>query len=253
MLRTHGVAEYFTGLTPILLRNSLGTALYFAFRSHLATLFESAGSRVRSLINSSLHQRSPDVPFLNVPSAAVPRNADPSLAFNERGSREHSLFSNQSPQLQLKQQQHSRFVNFVSGAAIGALCSTLVYPLNVIKAHMQSRVGVPAAGNFRRTFAELSERGARKSYIWQPFYRGVSLNCSRAIISWGIINMVYEQAKSFVSSRAWGLTQIDSTYILWLFLVNPCLISSTWKFITIFFYSTCMINQSILSYRTLHL
>ena len=245
MLRTNGVAEYFTGLTPILLRNSLGTALYFAFRSHLATLFESAGSRVRSLVNSSLHRRPSDVPFLNVPSAAVPPNVptDPSLAFNERGSREHSLFSNQSPQLQIKQQQqqqqHSRFVNFVSGAVIGALCSTLGYPLNVIKAHMQSRVGVPAAGNFRRTFAELSERGARKSYIWQPFYRGASLNCSRAVISWGIINMVYEQAKSLVRSSTWRFhfTQIDSKYryVLWIFLAQSVPYQLYLKILTIFF------------------
>ena len=76
--------------------------------------------------------------------------------------------------------------NFLTGSVVGATVSTLFYPMNVIKTHMQLKVG----GSFLR-FTDvltkvLKERGFKG--MWQ----GVHINYSRSFISWGIINATYE-------------------------------------------------------------
>lgn len=74
------------------------------------------------------------------------------------------------------------FAEFICGASIGLFLSTLFYPLNVLKIAMQCRLG----GDFESSFHVLrciySERGFR------GLYRGVQMNCSRAFISWGVMN-----------------------------------------------------------------
>lgn len=85
-------------------------------------------------------------------------------------------------------------LNFVSGAVVGGLISTVFYPVNVVKTHMQCRLG----GNFdsfSTTFMLiLKERGSL-----QRLFYGVHVNYTRALISWGIINASYELLKSFFS------------------------------------------------------
>jgi len=75
--------------------------------------------------------------------------------------------------------------DFVSGACLGACISTIFYPINVTKTHMQKTLG----GNFqsfRTVYIKLlKERGA-----WGMF-RGVHVNYTRSFMSWGIINMSY--------------------------------------------------------------
>ncbi|XP_066919254.1 mitochondrial nicotinamide adenine dinucleotide transporter SLC25A52-like [Clytia hemisphaerica] len=78
--------------------------------------------------------------------------------------------------------------DFVSGAVLGASISTLAYPLNVVKSNMQKRLGEEYRGimyTFREVYNQ-RERSIRRIYF------GVSLNFSRALISWGIINATYE-------------------------------------------------------------
>lgn len=75
---------------------------------------------------------------------------------------------------------------FVSGAMLGAGLSTLFFPLNVVKNKMQSRLGgeffsLPAAAKY-----VYQERG------WKLLYRGVHVNFTRSLLSWGIINSAYE-------------------------------------------------------------
>ena len=75
--------------------------------------------------------------------------------------------------------------DFLCGAFTGAFISTLFYPVNVTKTHMQLKVG----GNFL-TFLNvftklLKDRGFR------GMFHGVHMNYSRSFISWGIINTTY--------------------------------------------------------------
>lgn len=81
---------------------------------------------------------------------------------------------------------------FVSGALIGAFISTVFYPLNVIKVHLQSTLGGEFQ-NFASAFTELYKtRGLRN------MYKGVHMNYTRSFISWGVINAAYEFIKKHV-------------------------------------------------------
>ncbi|VDM79522.1 unnamed protein product [Strongylus vulgaris] len=78
--------------------------------------------------------------------------------------------------------------DFLSGAILGATISTVFFPMNVVKNHMQSKVGV-AYENPIKVFFEVwheRERSLRGLYL------GVHLNFTRSLLAWGIINTVYE-------------------------------------------------------------
>lgn len=80
---------------------------------------------------------------------------------------------------------------FISGAVIGAFLSSLFYPANVVKVAMQNTMGGPnlsISETFRNVYRE---RGSKIRNV----YKGVSINCSRAFLSWGIINVSYEGIK----------------------------------------------------------
>ncbi|XP_046392503.1 mitochondrial nicotinamide adenine dinucleotide transporter SLC25A51 [Ischnura elegans] len=87
----------------------------------------------------------------------------------------------------------SALADFCSGALIGAFISTVFYPMNVFKTHMQIRLG----GRFvtlREIFSEIyNERGS-----WREMYRGVHVNYTRALITWGVINVSYEALKKLL-------------------------------------------------------
>lgn len=84
--------------------------------------------------------------------------------------------------------------DFVSGAVLGACLSTFFFPVNVVKSHMQKQLGGEFV-NFVKAFTVVfNERGRR---IRRLFY-GVSLNYTRALVSWGIINCTYELLKKFM-------------------------------------------------------
>ena len=75
--------------------------------------------------------------------------------------------------------------DFICGAITGAVISTLFYPVNVTKTHMQLKVG----GNFLSfvsVFTKLlKDRGFR------GMFHGVHVNYTRSFLSWGIINTTY--------------------------------------------------------------
>ena len=80
-------------------------------------------------------------------------------------------------------------VDFLSGALIGAIISTIFYPLNVIRTKMQT---ASAGSEF------ISIRNAAKAVYRErerniaKIYYGVHVNYTRALLSWGIINASYE-------------------------------------------------------------
>ena len=85
--------------------------------------------------------------------------------------------------------------DFVSGAVLGACLSTFFFPVNVVKSQMQKQLGgefTSCSTAFRKVFRE---RGRRI----RPLFYGVSLNYTRALVSWGIINCTYEMLKKLMS------------------------------------------------------
>ncbi|KAF7278320.1 mitochondrial nicotinamide adenine dinucleotide transporter SLC25A52 [Rhynchophorus ferrugineus] len=83
---------------------------------------------------------------------------------------------------------------FISGALIGVFLSCVFYPLNVMKIAMQNKVGVEYENPWNVLVQVYKERGGKVRYI----YRGVNMNCTRAFLSWGVMNTAYEHIKAFV-------------------------------------------------------
>ncbi|CAF0938166.1 unnamed protein product [Brachionus calyciflorus] len=78
--------------------------------------------------------------------------------------------------------------DFINGSLLGASISTVFYPLNVFKSHMQARIG----GKFltiREAFWLVYESRERNL---GRLYKGVGSNFMRAIFAWGITNSAYE-------------------------------------------------------------
>jgi len=78
--------------------------------------------------------------------------------------------------------------DFCCGAMVGAFISTVFYPINIVKTHMQCRIGGPfysLSKTFELVYIE-RDRSIRKLFY------GVHVNYTRALISWGIINASYE-------------------------------------------------------------
>ncbi|XP_032810974.1 mitochondrial nicotinamide adenine dinucleotide transporter SLC25A51 isoform X1 [Petromyzon marinus] len=84
--------------------------------------------------------------------------------------------------------------DFACGGFLGALLSTLFYPLNVVKVRMQSRVGGDFLGFAQALAIVWQERDRRVSRL----FRGVHVNYQRSILSWGIINATYELVLRFL-------------------------------------------------------
>jgi len=81
--------------------------------------------------------------------------------------------------------------DFGSGAVLGASISTLFFPINVVKARMQSTLGTPflsPAAVFRILWKE--RNGSIKE-----LFRGVHLNFTRSLMAWGIVNTAFEFLK----------------------------------------------------------
>jgi len=78
--------------------------------------------------------------------------------------------------------------DFITGGLLGAFISTLFYPINVLKSHMQARVGGKYL-SLRETFWMIFEIRERR---WPQMYKGIGSNFTRALLAWGITNATYE-------------------------------------------------------------
>lgn len=83
---------------------------------------------------------------------------------------------------------------FVAGACIGAFLSSVFYPLNVLKVTVQSTIGGPNQRMVDIAKQIYEERGRKISNV----YKGVSINCARAFVAWGIMNVAYENLKKLI-------------------------------------------------------
>ncbi|ESO09579.1 hypothetical protein HELRODRAFT_73742 [Helobdella robusta] len=132
-LRCLGFAEYYRGLTPILLRNGPSNVIFFQFRGEVKKFLPKSDKK------------------------------------------SYEIFS-----------------NFVSGGLLGAVISTIFYPVNVVKTYMQSSVGGSFPGfikSFKHVFNE-RDRSVKN------MFKGFHVNYSRSLLSWGLINASYELLKS---------------------------------------------------------
>ena len=97
---------------------------------------------------------------------------------------------------ELSGEQGSVLTSFVNGALIGGLTSTIFYPMNVIKIHMQSKIG----GSFEKFVTVTRDLYVARNRSIVAFYKGVQLNCMRSFISWGVINASYDFLKQVMFS-----------------------------------------------------
>lgn len=88
-------------------------------------------------------------------------------------------------------EQESLLTSFINGALIGGFTSTVFYPINVIKVHIQSKIG----GDFEKFMSVAREIYVTRNRSIVSFYNGVHLNCMRSFLSWGIINVSYDFLK----------------------------------------------------------
>ena len=85
-----------------------------------------------------------------------------------------------------------------AGALLGAFISTLFYPVNVVRTKMQTvPPGSPFLSIGLASRLVYRERGGSIAKI----YYGVSMNCTRALLSWGIINVSYEVLRSLLYTK----------------------------------------------------
>ncbi|XP_074109820.1 mitochondrial nicotinamide adenine dinucleotide transporter SLC25A51 [Cotesia typhae] len=90
--------------------------------------------------------------------------------------------------------EHTLFHNFLCGALIGGFTSTVFYPMNIVKIHMQTKIG----GNFDKIFVTLRDLWVIRDRKITNFYQGVHLNYMRSFVSWGVINAAYDFLKSVI-------------------------------------------------------
>lgn len=83
--------------------------------------------------------------------------------------------------------QHTIY-DFICGGLLGAILSTFIYPLNVLKNIQQSELG----GRYDRLLNIFRLVYAQRGNSMKEFYIGAKWNFVRSLISWGIINSTYE-------------------------------------------------------------
>lgn len=78
--------------------------------------------------------------------------------------------------------------DFICGGVLGAMLGFLSFPVNVVKARIQSQIGGPFQ-SLPMVFKIIWIERDRKLI---NLFRGAHLNYHRSLISWGIINATYE-------------------------------------------------------------
>lgn len=84
---------------------------------------------------------------------------------------------------------------FLCGALIGVMLSTIFFPLNVVKISMQSQLG----GNFQSIFKVFKHVYRERGGSIRNFYYGVNASIIRSFFSWGIMNCAYIYLKDFLN------------------------------------------------------
>lgn len=87
--------------------------------------------------------------------------------------------------------------DFFTGALLGATISTIFFPTNVVKARMQSVLG----GEFKSPMATITVIMKERNWQVKEIYRGVQLNFTRSLITWGLVNAAYEMLEKILFDK----------------------------------------------------
>ncbi|XP_063770324.1 mitochondrial nicotinamide adenine dinucleotide transporter SLC25A51 [Pseudophryne corroboree] len=79
-------------------------------------------------------------------------------------------------------------IDFICGGLLGAMLGFMFFPINVVKARMQSQIGGDFTSFGKVLTTIWTERDGKLTHL----FRGAHLNYHRSILSWGIINATYE-------------------------------------------------------------
>lgn len=104
------------------------------------------------------------------------------------------FFTLRDQSIKIRGNDNTLLSNFISGALIGGFTSTVFYPVNVIKVHMQSKIG----GDFEKFTKCVRDVYTLRNRSITSFYKGVHLNFIRSFISWGVINASYDSLKKLL-------------------------------------------------------
>ncbi|KAL5274051.1 SLC25A51.2 family protein [Megaselia abdita] len=86
-----------------------------------------------------------------------------------------------------------RVQEFIGGAMIGGVISSMSFPFNVVRVNMQSEVGHPT-----EHFHDCLKRVYMERKGITGFYKGSSVNTLRSSLSWGILNTSYETLRKIL-------------------------------------------------------
>nr|CAI5854820.1 unnamed protein product [Callosobruchus analis] len=78
------------------------------------------------------------------------------------------------------------FLNFLTGGVLGAIMTTVLYPWKIVQVYNQKDI----SGRFltsKEVVLSIYNKGGVK-----PFFKGVVLNSVRAVLSWGVTNLVFD-------------------------------------------------------------
>ena len=174
-LAPYGLREYYRGLSAILLRNGPSSALFFLLREPVAAVMPGGAGWAFGGSGGSGGSggRGGGTEAARAPSLSRGDHRGDGGRGNGRGHH------GPSPGDVAR--------SFCSGAVLGASISTLFYPINVAKSLMQLQVGGPHLGVAATLAAAARERS---------LYHGVVGNAARSMLSWGMINGVYEISRT---------------------------------------------------------
>ena len=151
-LRQYGIKEYFRGSTPILLRNSLSNVLFFSLRDEIALRMPSSKHWSGKILSDFC-------------CGAMASSFAITISY-------------------------SCYLTYLFSSQVGAFISTVFYPINIVKTHMQCRIGGPfysLSKTFELVYIE-RDRSIRKLFY------GVHVNYTRALISWVFHKLLYNQS-----------------------------------------------------------
>uniref|UniRef100_A0A6G1SI51 Mitochondrial carrier triple repeat protein 1 n=1 Tax=Aceria tosichella TaxID=561515 RepID=A0A6G1SI51_9ACAR len=200
-LRQFGSAEYYRGLTCVLVRNGPSNILFFGLRDEIKKLMPNfrtndktnglatttaSSSRLGSSSSTSLAAIS-DTNLGSKQDSTIIDNYYSSQHQSQPGGHFNSLKSGHN-HLALRSKD-SMLHDFLSGAILGMFISTLFYPLSVVRTRMQTRApGTEFLSIVKAFNAVYSERDRKFTRL----FHGCLINVMRQFISWGIINCSYE-------------------------------------------------------------
>lgn len=164
-LRQFGSAEYYRGLTCVLVRNGPSNILFFGLRDEIKKL----------------------MPRFRDDDVIDAKNAIYSAPDSSQLAR---VSSQLNPQCKIQtRHKDSMLHDFLSGAILGMFISTLFYPLSVVRTRMQTRAPGSEFLSIVKAFNAVYIERDRK---FTRLFHGCLINVLRQFVSWGIINCSYE-------------------------------------------------------------